>query len=47
MNCRTTSPHKFRTRIGFKQCDVILTKKKQLQPTKIMSSFEGGNMQTQ
>ena len=22
-DCRTTSAHKFRTRLGFKQCDVI------------------------
>ena len=26
MDCRTTSAHKFRTRLGFKQYDVILTK---------------------
>ena len=25
MDCRTAA-HKFRTRLGFKQCDVILTK---------------------
>ena len=46
MDCRTTAAHKFRTRLGFKQYDVILTNK---QPVlkKMMSSFEGGNMQTQ
>ena len=26
MDCRTTSAHKFRTRLGFKQHDVILIK---------------------
>ena len=26
MDCRTTSAHKFRTKLGFKQYDVILTK---------------------
>ena len=26
MDCRTTMAHKFRTRLGFKQYDVILTK---------------------
>ena len=26
IDCRTTSASKFRTRLGFKQCDVILTK---------------------
>ena len=46
MDCRTTAAHKFRTRLGFKQYDVILTKK-QTVLTKMMSSFEGGNMQTQ
>ena len=44
--CRKTSPHKFRTRLGFKQYDVILTKEQPVQ-TKIMSSFEGENMKTQ
>ena len=46
MDCRTTSEHKFRTRLGFKKYDVILTKKQSVL-TKIMSSFEGENMQTQ
>ena len=46
MDCRTTSAHKFRTRLGFKQYDVILTKEESVL-TKIMSSFEGENMQTQ
>ena len=38
--------HKFRTRLGFKRYDVILTKEQSVL-TKIMSSFEGENMQTQ
>ena len=46
MNCRTTSAHKFRTRLGFKQYDVILTKERSMQ-TKLMSSIETENMQTQ
>ena len=46
MDCRTTSAHKFRTRLGFKQYHIILTKH-ELVVTKIMSSFEGENMQTQ
>ena len=37
--------HRFRTRLVFKQYDVILTKKQSLV-TKIRSSFEGENMQT-
>ena len=45
MNCRTTSAHKFRTRLGFKQYDVTLTKEKSMQ-TKLMSSIETENMQT-
>ena len=46
MDCRITSAHKFRTRLGYKQYDVILTKKQSVL-TKIMGSFEGENMQTQ
>ena len=46
MDCRTTSAHKFRTRLGFKQYDVIITKEQSVL-TKIMSSFEGENMKTQ
>ena len=46
MNCRTISAHIFRTRLEFKQYDVILTKEKSVLK-KIMSSFEGENMQTQ
>ena len=46
MDCRTASAHKFRRRLGFKQHDVILTKK-QLVLTEIIISFEGKNMQKQ
>ena len=45
MDCRTTSAHKLRTRLEFKLY-VILTEEQSLL-TKKMSSFEGGNMQTQ
>ena len=38
--------HKVRTRLGFKQYDVILTRERSVL-TKIMSSFEEENMQTQ
>ena len=44
MGCRATLVHEFRTRWGFKQCDVNLTKEQSLL-TKIFHSFEGGNMQ--
>ena len=46
MDCRTTSAHKFRARLGFKQYDVVLTKG-QSALIKIISSFEGENIQTQ
>ena len=46
MDCRTTAAHKFRTRLGFKQYDVILAKEQSLL-TKINSSFKGENLQTQ
>ena len=46
MECRKTTEHKFKTRLGFKQYDVILTKE-QSALTKIKRSFEGENMQTQ
>ena len=46
MDCRRTAVHKFRTRLGFKQYDIILTKEQSVL-TKIMSSFEEENMQTQ
>ena len=41
-----TLAHKFRTRLEFKQYDVTLTKEQSV-PTRIMSSFEGENMQGQ
>ena len=46
MDCRRTMAHKFRTRLVFKQYDVVLTKE-QSALIKIMSQFEGENMQTQ
>ena len=46
MDCRTTSAHKFRTRFGFKENDVVLTKEK-IVLTKIKSSFGGENMKTE
>ena len=46
MDCRTTLAHKFRTRLGSKKCDAILMKEQSVL-AKIMSTFEGGNMQTQ
>ena len=46
MDCRTTSALEFRARLGFKQYNVILTKKQSVI-TEIMSSFEGENMLTQ
>ena len=42
MDCRITSVHKFRTRIGFKQYDV-----RAISTKKIMSSFEEENIETQ
>ena len=44
MGCRTTSFHKFRSILGFKLYDVILTKEQSV-PTRILSSFEEENMQ--
>ena len=46
MDFGTTLAHKFRTRLEIKQHDVILLKEQSVV-TKIMSSFEGENMQTQ
>ena len=46
MDCRTTLSHRFRTRLGFKQYYVILTKEQSML-TRIMNSFEEENMQTQ
>ena len=39
MICRKTSGHNFKTRLGFKQYDVILT-----TVLKKLSSFEGENL---
>ena len=46
MDCKFTVSlaHKFRTRLGFKQFDVILTKEQSVL-TKMISSFGGENMQ--
>ena len=46
MDCRTTAAHKFRTRLWFKQYDVMLAKEQSVV-TKIKSSFDGENMQIQ
>ena len=46
MDCRTISAHKFTTRLGFKEYDVILTKAQSVL-ARIISSLEGENMQTQ
>ena len=45
MDCRTTAAHKFRARLGFKQYDVVITKKQSVL-TKIKISFQRENMQT-
>ena len=46
MDFRATSARKFRIKLGIKQFDVFLTKNQSVL-TKIMSSFEAENMQTQ
>ena len=46
MDGRITLAHKFIARLGFRQYDVILTKEQSVL-TKIMSPFEGENMQLQ
>ena len=43
MDCRTTSAHKFRTRLRLNQYDVILTKEQSVV-TEIMSSFDWENL---
>ena len=45
INCRTIAPHKCGTRIGIKQCDVILTNEQTSLAKK--SIFERENMQTE
>ena len=45
MHCRITSAHKFRTRLGFTEDDIILTKEQSVL-TIIMSLLEGENIQT-
>ena len=46
MDCRTTPAYTFRIRLGFKQDGTILAIEQSLL-TKIMSSFDGTNVQTQ
>ena len=46
MDGKPTWDHKFRTRVGFKQYDVVLTKEQSVLTNIIMSSFEGENIQT-
>ena len=46
MDCRTTAAQELKIRLGFNQYDIILTKE-QTVLTKIKSSFEGDNLQTQ
>ena len=46
MYCRTTSAYKFKTKLEFKQYDIILTKEQSVL-TKIMSPLEGKNVQPQ
>ena len=46
MDCRTTAANKVRTRLEFKQYDVILTKEQSVL-AKIKMLFEGENMETQ
>ena len=46
MDCRTTTTHKFKIRLKFKQYDVILAKEQSVL-TKTMISTEGENMHTQ
>ena len=46
MDCRAISARNFRTRLGFKLYNVILTKEQWMLTIK-MSSFVGENMRTQ
>ena len=45
-DCRTTSVHKFRARLGLRKYDVILTTEQSVLTKIITISFEGENMQT-
>ena len=42
MDCRTTSAYKFRTKLGFKQYHIILSKEQSML-TKIICLFDGEN----
>ena len=44
--CAIIATYKFKTRLGFKKYDAVLTRGQSL-PTKIMSSFEGENIHSQ
>ena len=44
MDCRTIAVNKFKNKLGFKQCDVILTKEQSVL-TKIKSLFGGEHFQ--
>ena len=46
MDGKPTWDHKFRTRVGLKQYDVVLTKEQSVLTNIIMSSIEGENIQT-
>ena len=48
MHCRVSTPKsiKFRSKLGFSQYDITLTKKQSVLKS-IMDAFEGENMQTQ
>ena len=45
-DCKATALHKFGARLGFKQYDITLNKEQTIL-TKMKSSFEGDDMQTQ
>ena len=46
IECKTTEIFLFRTKLGFDEHDIMITKKKSVL-TKITNAFEGENMQTQ
>lgn len=46
IDCKTTEIFLFRTKLGFDEHDIMITKKKSVL-TKITNAFEGENMQTQ
>ena len=48
MHCRVATPKsiEFRSKLGFNQCDITLTKEQSVLKS-VMDAFEGENMQTQ